>query len=165
MLARSVNVELPKRVVVFYLLYSLVAVLWLAVSGVLAGQSIAVRNAEIALLADHPQTEPTVVETLHMAGRYALVVLSGPLLLIALGGLSLHRMVRPTRPSMPSSVRPPWPRRSAMSSYRPSSHAARACWVGIESSARCTPRIHKADSTSAWVMPCNRFVRGSPTMS
>ncbi len=196
MFARSVNVELPRRVVVFYLIYSLVAVLWLAASAVFATKSIVVRNLEDELLAfqrqaataaklelashgtthlqplverftrerallycafvsndnsyvahsqpgrigethrvDHGITtrhediesvrytngslrvreysspvqanaestgrliiamaEPTVVETLQGAGRHAVIVLCGPLLLIALGGFTLHRLVSP----------------------------------------------------------------------
>ncbi|MBC8356463.1 MAG: PAS domain-containing protein [Planctomycetes bacterium] len=50
MLARSVKVELPRRVVVCYLLYSLVAILWLAVSAVFVTKSIVVRNMEDELL-------------------------------------------------------------------------------------------------------------------
>ena len=196
MLARPLKVELPRRVVVFYLLYSLVAVTWLATSGVVATKSAIIRSTEAEMLtylrhaaalttkdlanngqkqlqplierfsreralhfsafvsSDHSyvahsrkrqlgkkrqivngvtkrhedievvrystgsqtireysipiqtndqspgrlivaRAETSVGETLGMLGRYALVGLSGPLLLIALGGFTLHRLVSP----------------------------------------------------------------------
>lgn len=67
MLARSVNVELPRRVVVFYLLYSLVAILWLAASAVFATKSIVVRNIEDELLAFHRQA--ATAATLELASH------------------------------------------------------------------------------------------------
>jgi len=196
MLARSVNIELPRRVAVFYLLYSLVAIIWLAASAVFATKSIVVRNTEDELLSflrhaamvttielanhddarlqplverfshehsllycafvsgdnsyvAHSQTghlgqthrvdsgittrhedieavryasgslrireysspiqanqesavrlivakaEPTVGETLQLAARHAVVVLCVPLLLVGLGGFTVHRLVSP----------------------------------------------------------------------
>lgn len=54
MLTRTAKVELPRRVVVYYLLFSVVAVLWLAVSAVFVTKSIVVHNAEAELLAYFP---------------------------------------------------------------------------------------------------------------
>lgn len=196
MLAKSVKVELPRRVVVFYLLYSLMAILWLAASALFATKSIVVRSSEDELISNlrHAATvamiesasrdddqlqslverfsrehsllfcafvssdntyvahsdprrngqphridkgittrhaeiesvrysagsrrireysvpiqtknesagrllaaeaESTIFETMWMAGRHAVVVLCGPLLLVGLGGVTLHRLVRP----------------------------------------------------------------------
>ena len=195
MLARSVKVELPRRVVVFYLLFSLVAICWLAVSTVFVTKSIVVRNTESELLSYLPyattlatteleahgndalqklverfsrdrslhfcafvardnsylahshkrrvgemhhidsgitsrhadiesvrysngsltireystsinvgespgrlivaKAEPTFGEAFHLLGRHTPIVLSGPLLLIVLGGFTLHRLVSP----------------------------------------------------------------------
>jgi signal transduction histidine kinase len=62
MLAKSVKVELPRRVVVFYLLYSLLAITWLAVSALVATKSIVVRSSEDELLSylKHATTVATV---------------------------------------------------------------------------------------------------------
>ena len=196
MLTRSTKVELPRQVVVIYLLYSLVAILWLGATVVLATKSIVANNIEHELFSylRHAKTlttielatnrhahlqplverfsrerslhscavvsgdntyvahshatrigqkhrvaegvasrhedigvvrytsgslaireystpiqahgelagtlivakaEPTLVETLRMTGRHTVVVLCGPLLLIALGGFTLHRIVSP----------------------------------------------------------------------
>ena len=196
MLAKPVKVELPRRVVVLYLLYSLLAITWLTVSALFVAKSIVVRSGEDELLSylehatavatvelishdnaphqplverfsrEHSllfcafvssdntyvahshqgrlgqthrsedgisarhgniesvrytsgslriraysspirindesalklviaKAEPTIFEIFQMASRHAFVVLCGPLLLVFVGGFTLHRLVRP----------------------------------------------------------------------
>lgn len=54
MLARSAKVELPRRVVVYYLLFSLVAFCWLAGSAVIVTKAIVVQRDEDELLSYLP---------------------------------------------------------------------------------------------------------------
>ncbi|HUG71553.1 MAG TPA: ATP-binding protein [Pirellulaceae bacterium] len=92
MLARSVHIELPQRLVVLYLLFSLVAIFWLAASAVFVTRSIVVRNIENELLS---KAEPTCGEVFQSLASSAPIALCGPLLLVALGGFTLHRLVSP----------------------------------------------------------------------
>ncbi|MEO8493604.1 MAG: ATP-binding protein [Planctomycetota bacterium] len=110
MLGRPVKIELPRRIVVLYLLYSLGAVLWLVASALFATKSIAVRHAEHELLSNQRRVSTTatlaladdgtaslqpLVASPPLVGRYTFLVLSVPLLLIAMGGFTLHRLVSP----------------------------------------------------------------------